>query len=292
MTDRYVPADAHAYVDNCLDRDSRAAFEASLRDDPQLRGRVELWQAQNEAIRAAFGGSGRLRGPLSIARPSNENLSPRVVAEAAWRKNGGAERAGLGGLPKGRARGSDAPASVDATPPARRRGRSGRRLALAALLALGLFCVSAARGPSDPREPLIGAGVAAYRAFATTNAAPLDIETHDPPTLLKSLGPKFAALDVAATLETPGWTLQGARIVPGTQSAAAFVVLENADRARVGILVEPLDAPMSTPPTSARRLGFFAASRTDHGFGVAVVGTEPSLVAGMIRRPDDLLGDH
>ena len=46
--------DAHAYVDECLSREDRIAFEARLRDDPELRRQVDLWQAQNDAIRAAL----------------------------------------------------------------------------------------------------------------------------------------------------------------------------------------------------------------------------------------------
>ena len=53
MTDR-AQIDALAYVDGCLDRDRRAGFEASLDADPDLRRRVTLWQAQNDALRKAF----------------------------------------------------------------------------------------------------------------------------------------------------------------------------------------------------------------------------------------------
>ena len=67
--------DAHAYVDECLSREDRIAFEARLRDDPELRRQVHLWQAQNDAIRAAFRAPPRARGPLSVGRAFNENVS-------------------------------------------------------------------------------------------------------------------------------------------------------------------------------------------------------------------------
>lgn len=55
MTEQFAAADLHAYVDNCLDRERRSALEAKLQKDPQMLRRVQLWQSQNEAIRAAFG---------------------------------------------------------------------------------------------------------------------------------------------------------------------------------------------------------------------------------------------
>lgn len=72
-------------------------------------------------------------------------------------------------------------------------------------------------------------------------------------------------------------------MVPGIRSAAAFIILENAERARIGILAEPLDAPVSRAPTSAKGAGVSAASRTDDGYGVAVMGPDPGLVARLIR---------
>ena len=71
--------DAHAYVDECLSREDRIAFEARLRDDPELRRQVDLWQAQNDAICAAFRAPTCARGPLSLGRPFHENVSPPAI---------------------------------------------------------------------------------------------------------------------------------------------------------------------------------------------------------------------
>src|SRR5580704_1484226 len=75
VTERSVSIEAHAYVDDCLSRDARIAFEARLREDAELRRRVELWQQQNDAIRAAFRAPPRPRGPLSMRRPSTQNAA-------------------------------------------------------------------------------------------------------------------------------------------------------------------------------------------------------------------------
>ena len=75
MSDGHASSDAHAYVDNCLSPVERASFEAALRRDAKLRARVDAWEAQNEAIRLAFGVAPRARLAPSLARPSNENTA-------------------------------------------------------------------------------------------------------------------------------------------------------------------------------------------------------------------------
>src|ERR1700690_4370648 len=82
MSDGYACLDAHAYVDNSLNSIDRAAFDAALRRDVKLRARVDAWEAQNEAIRLAFGGAPRPRHALPLARPSNENSALAKAAPA------------------------------------------------------------------------------------------------------------------------------------------------------------------------------------------------------------------
>ena len=176
----------------------------------------------------------------------------------------------------------------DVAPPTRASWPTARRLALILGLTLALVSLSASGGPKDPRGALIDAGLSAYRAFATTNSPPLDFATRDPASPAEMARAKFTSLAVAARLEVPGWTLQGVRMVPGIRSAAAFIILENADRGRIGILAEPLDAPASRAPTNASRTGVSAASRTDGGYGVAIVGSDPAVVAWMIRSRDSI----
>ena len=76
MSDGFASLDAHAYVDNSLNAADRAAFEAAMRRDAELRARVDAWEAQNEAIRLAFGAAPRPRAAPALGRPSNENAPP------------------------------------------------------------------------------------------------------------------------------------------------------------------------------------------------------------------------
>ena len=83
MSGAVTSLEALAYADNCLDPERRAALEAQLRVDPQLRAQVERWRGHNESIRAAFGAPERPRGPLSLGRPSNENKRLRSAGAPA-----------------------------------------------------------------------------------------------------------------------------------------------------------------------------------------------------------------
>jgi anti-sigma factor RsiW len=278
VTDRLGSADAHAYVDNSLAPADRQAFEARLREDAELRRRVDLWAAQNEAIRLAYGAPARPRGPLSLGRPANENPSPRVATDLVSRRGGersGASATRCAGL-------AEAPRVARPAMPARRAAWS-RRLASVAFLALGLLSLSAFDGPSDPRDSLMDAGVSAYRAFGDSTSAPPDFATHDARELGRWLAPKFTPAPVVGDLEIPGWRLIGARVVSGVSSAAAFILFENGAGERAGLLVQPLDAPPEWAPASRNIGPIVLAARTEGSLGVAAVGPSIGIVAAMMR---------
>src|SRR5450631_4709172 len=137
MSDGYASLDAHAYVDNSLNPADRTAFEAGLRRDAKLRARVEAWEAQNEAIRLAFGAAARPRlAPLG-ARPSNENNAGAKPAPTRVDRP----------TPAFRDRPPNASAIQEPSKP-RARGRAAAIGGLVFLAALAGF----AGGPVDPRE--------------------------------------------------------------------------------------------------------------------------------------------
>ena len=281
MTERVASIDAHAYVDECLSREDRIAFEAKLRDDLELRRRVELWQAQNDAIRAAFRAPPRSRGPLSVGRPSNQNLPTPIPPVIEPRAAGAGETSEVPAFPP---RASSAePRRIAAQPaPADRNWALILRSGLILSLATILLALSAAGGPPDERGALVGAALAAFRAFGAEPSVPLDMNSSDSRVLARQLSPRFVA-HAAANFEIPGWTLIGARFVPGTASAAAFVLWENHDRARMGLLIEPLDAPASSKPRTGEFGGVATSAWTEGGRGFAAVGLDPGAVAALIR---------
>jgi hypothetical protein len=219
---------------------------------------VACWRAQNEAIRSAFGAPSRARA-LNLGGPSNENAT---TVRTGLREALGAPR-------------SESPQTTefgDNDDVVLGAGGAMRRPALWAAVFCATIALFPSGGPPDFRGALIDKGVAAYRAFAAAPSPPLDYATNDPDELRRDLGPRFRAFDLANRTKTPGWTLLGARIAPGVYGAAAFALIENSAGRRVGLLIEPLDAPPSTTAKMAERGGLFSAALTTGGFGLAVVG--------------------
>jgi anti-sigma factor RsiW len=283
VTERFASMDAHAYVDECLSREDRLAFEARLRSDVELRRQVDLWQAQNDAIRAAFRAPCRTRGPLSGGRPSNENLSPPTTQAVDSRRAAALSTSSGAPLPSPRSSVGDARRSLPRPTRTHRVWARTLRSTLVLSLASIFLALSPAGGPPDERGALIGAGIAAFRAFGADSSVTLDLPTSDARALAKQLAPRFIARATTASFDLAGWTLIGARFVPGTASAAAFVLWENRDRTRMGLLIEPLDAPASSTPRNREYGGVAISAWTEGGKGFAAVGPDMNAVAALVR---------
>ncbi|MBV8661581.1 MAG: hypothetical protein JO107_00635, partial [Hyphomicrobiales bacterium] len=94
MTTGFGAVETFAYVDNCLTPAERRAFEARLRDDPQLRREVALWESQNAAIRSAYGAPAATPAAIDLGRNSNENQPARIAVSPHDRRASGPARTG------------------------------------------------------------------------------------------------------------------------------------------------------------------------------------------------------
>jgi anti-sigma factor RsiW len=265
MNEGYASPDAHAYVDNSLTPTERSAFEAAVRRDSKLRARVEAWQAQNEAIRLAFGGAPKAKHATAFGRPSNENNPaanvPAMRGKIAPAREGSAPAATRAILPK-----RSIPAVVSAAIGA-----------AAFLIPMLYFC----GGPPDPREPLMQRAATALRASEPYVNTRLDFASEDPRAVSAWLAPHFARLP-PEDLATPGLTLLGVRIVPGLDTAAALVLYEDAKGARAGLLLEPTDALPDLPPLGKRAGDEVLVAGAENDFAYAAVGPERSGVISLI----------
>jgi anti-sigma factor RsiW len=278
MTDRSAGADAHAYVDNCLTADAQVAFEVRLGEDHGLRRRVETWQAQNEAIRAAYSAPALALDALTPRRPAGESPSSWMPPQISSRRDAISPREALSATLSGRsATGRDLRTRAGAHAAPR------MRLGLVLALALGLLILSARSGPSDPRGVLGEAGLSAFRTFGVDSAAAFDFSSHDARALAKWLSPRFWPAAPEASLEIAGWRPLGVRIVPGIASAAAFIVWETPDAMRAGLLVEPLDAPALYAAKPREAGGLSTAAWTAGGRGFAAVAPDPKALETLTR---------
>jgi anti-sigma factor RsiW len=265
MTSRADPADALAYVDACLEPEARRAFEIRLKNEPELRREVALWESQDRAIRAAFGAPAR--SPVELGGVSNENGLWRG-AEASWLEESGFQ------LDQPRA-----PRTLAYPEAKSRRAGPGpilrRCIGLAVIAAAALAVGPPGRGP-EPSPGLIAAGTAAARALADL---PPEFGAADPATLAAQLGPRLAL----APPQAVGLQWVGARLAPGSQSTATLYLYEDPRGARVALLVEPLDEVAAAPPRRLESDGLSLAAWTGAGYGFVAVAAEEADVVALTR---------
>jgi anti-sigma factor RsiW len=272
VTNGLDAAEAFAYVDNCLEPAARRAFEARLRDSAELRRQIALWESQNSAIRAAYGAPVSARATLDLGSVSNENLPVWMAPAAQIRRAGATVDRGEAGVWPPRAEAVARRASPLA---------ACRRWLAVAALAAGLIVVGASSEPPWPRDKLIGAGLSAYRAFATSAA--VEFRASDPETLTKWFAPQFARCAVVPPIASNELTLLGGRIAPGTTAAAAFVIYEDRRGERVGLMIEPFDAPSPSKPVLSRIAGVSVAVWSDARRGFVATGPDREAVLTLIR---------
>jgi len=121
-----------------------------------------------------------------------------------------------------------------------------------------------------PARGLGEAGVAAFRAFVRPGVAPAELATSD---RIESEAWLTARLMRPVYLPaTPsGVKLLGARVAPYPGASAAFLAYTSQNRT-VGLLVQSLDAPVTSPPQLLAADGGHAAVWTWRGQGFALVG--------------------
>ncbi len=291
MTTPFDAAEAFAYVDNCLAPADRRAFEARLRQDSELRRRVGLWESQNRAIRAAYGAAASARAAIDLGGSSNENLPVWMASAMQSRRGADAPRAPGEARSKppraGAATGARKPPSTARAP----RFDAGRFVLAIAALAAGLLATGAPGGPTWPRGKLIDAGLAAYRAFAASDA-PVEFGASDPETLAKWFTPRIGGEIAVPRFSSDALTLIGGRVAPGTTTRAAFLVYEDRRGDRIGLLIEPLDAPAPSTPILRRSDGISLAAWTGAGHGFVAAGMAPQEVALLKRLVEESPAAH
>lgn len=203
MNDRTPITDAElsSYVDGELDADRRAAVEAHLADNPRDRDRVAAWQDQVETLRALY---------THVAdEPVPARLSPRRIA---------AER------------------------------RHGMLRALTAMAAaLALVVVGGAGGwigrglvvPDAAAMTLVREAEAAHALYEPEVLHPVEVSGEDGAHLVKWLSKRLDRTLAAPDLTSDGFTLVGGRLLPSTSRAAALLMYENPEGARVTLYVIP-----------------------------------------------------
>ena len=266
-----------AYVDGCLPREHRVALEDRMIEYPEIRGQIDLWLLQNQAIRAAF--------PDPSFRPAST-----VGADFASRGHAADQaRQGLKAIREGKdlvrrpeaadpiAESLPRPVAAPFAParlarPKRNAAAAARRVVLTLGGAFALCAASAIVVSNSHSEAFAKAAAAAYRTFADNRARPVEIATSDRDALNQWFAPQIVRAEPIPDLAASGLVLLGGRIVPGVLAPAEFLLYENARHDRIALEIEAADAPPKTDVEIGESGDVLCASWTGAGRSFAIIG--------------------
>ena len=205
---------------------------AWLAEQPEAAARVAVWRSQNEAIRRLYPAASAFRPQKAVPAPDKiepiRSLDFRLEDE-------------------------------------RRRSRTSRMtgaLALTVALTLGAMVIFARDGTNEPRPPAAGVidpapadaaarAVATWRAYADDPSHAIEIPASDP-----RLGAWLAArTGVARAPDIAGAQLIGARVSPGAQAPAAFLLYATGDGGRIALTGEKTQAAQPAQAAQGRTPG-------------------------------------
>lgn len=234
--DTITEADLNAYVDGELTPERRAAVEAHLADQPGDRERVLAWRAQTATLRALYGHVADERPPA--------RLSPRRLA---------AERR-----------------------------RNWSRVAMATAAALALVVLGAGGGwvgrglilPSGSEMTLVSEAEAAHTLYTPEVLHPVEVGGEEGAHLTKWLSKRLDRSLIIPDLTPEGFSLVGGRLLPAARSAAALLMYENNEGARVTLYVVP-QAGGETAMRFTAKGDLTAVSWQAEALGCVLVGNLP-----------------
>jgi anti-sigma factor RsiW len=233
--------DIHMALDGELPSDERAAFDAWLDANPEMKARSARYTADRAALRAAFA------GVVDEAVPAR--LRKTVIGDT----------------------------SVRAAAP---RSRWWLAAAAAAILAIGglggYFAGVDGIGQDDPAEDqLAEQAIAAHVIYAAEQRHAVEVPASDKDHLQTWLSNRVGLKLVAPDLTVDGFQLVGGRLLPAGESKAAMLLYENDKGQRISLFVTAESAARAKGTYVAEQDGPEAVYWLDKGYGCAVVGSLP-----------------
>ncbi|MER9301640.1 anti-sigma factor [Mesorhizobium sp. M0293] len=233
--------DIHMALDGELPSDERAAYDAWLDANPEMKAKSARFTADRTALRTAFAGvldepvPARLR-KVVLGEPSARAAMPRsrwwFAAAAAVLLVAG----GLGGYLAG----------IDGI------------------------------GQEDPAEDrLAEQAIAAHVIFAAEKRHAVEVPASDKDHLQTWLSNRVGLKLVAPDLTANGFQLIGGRLLPAGESKAAMLLYEDGNGQRISLYVTAESAENAKGTYASAQDGPRAVYWLDKGYGCAVVGSLP-----------------
>lgn len=233
--------DIHMALDGELPGDERAAYDAWLEANPEMKAKSARYIADRAALRAAFAGV--------LDEPVPARLRKVVLGEAPARTPASASRWWLAA-------------------------------AAAAVLAVGglggYFAGIGGVGREDEAEDqLAEQAIAAHVVYAAEQRHAVEVPAADKDHLQTWLTNRVGLKLVAPDLTAEGFQLVGGRLLPAGQGKAAMLLYEDAKGERVSLFVTAESAEKAKGTYAAEADGPEAVYWLDKGYGCAVVGSLP-----------------
>ncbi|BCG81370.1 anti-sigma factor family protein [Mesorhizobium sp. 113-3-3] len=233
--------DIHMALDGELPADERAAYDAWLDANPEMRARSARFTADREALRSAFAGV--------PDEPVPARLRKVVLGEAP----------------------------VKAAAP---RSRWWLAAAAAVLLATGgfggYFAGIDGTAQEDPAEDrLAEQAIAAHVIYAAEKRHAVEVPASDKDHLQTWLSNRVGLKLVAPDLTANGFQLIGGRLLPAGDSKAAMLLYEDDKGERVSLFVTAESTENAKGIYASAQDGPQAVYWLDKGYGCAVVGSLP-----------------
>ncbi|TIS93080.1 MAG: anti-sigma factor [Mesorhizobium sp.] len=233
--------DIHMALDGELPGDERAAYDAWLEANPEMKAKSARYIADRAALRAAFAGV--------LDEPVPARLRKVVLGEAPARTPASGSRWWLAA-------------------------------AAAAVLAVGglggYFAGIGGVGREDEAEDqLAEQAIAAHVVYAAEQRHAVEVPAADKDHLQTWLTNRVGLKLVAPDLTAEGFQLVGGRLLPAGQGKAAMLLYEDAKGERVSLFVTAESAEKAKGTYAVEADGPEAVYWLDKGYGCAVVGSLP-----------------
>ncbi|MDR7031790.1 anti-sigma factor [Mesorhizobium sp. BE184] len=241
MTGRdFSEHDIHMALDGELPAEERAAYEAWLELNPEMKARSQRYAADRDALRQA------------VAHVPDEPVPARLT------------RMVLGEMPKRQAG---------------LRSRWWLAAAAAVLFMVGGAggYLAGARGTGfeGPEDQLAEEAIAAHVIYAAEQRHAVEVPASDKDHMQSWLSKRVGIKLVAPDLATDGFELVGGRLLPAGANSAAMLLYEDQKGNRISVFVTAEAVKKSRGSYAQSDDGPRAVYWLDEGYGCAIVGSLP-----------------
>lgn len=235
----YSERDIHLALDGELPEDERAAFQAWLEANPDMKARSQRYATDNAVLRGIFDGV--------LDEPVPSRLESAVNGDPPSRK-----------------------------PAASQRRRMAAAAAVLLLLGgLGGYFLGAGGADSESDDRVAELAISAHQTFAADQTRPVEVDGSDKAYLTDWLSKRTGLKLVAPDLSSEGFHLLGGRLVPAGASTAALMLYADDKGNRISVYVTTEGTERTKGTYVLEGGGPKAIYWQDKGYGCAIVGTLP-----------------